>query len=392
MNDLYNKNEEENVKKKGRKAVDNEDTMNFINSTWESKGEKLQLKHNPYGTKYKNNSSTRRPKIVCVDSSESYDILKRKTIDNVEVASNVQKKIKFVTDFSTNTIKYKNSTRNNVRDDNIPTKFKSSTKTKIGASRGKSYQGQSLDEFLPVSKKSKLNFEHPIMKLGYVIFNMSEKLKKELPNPDVNERYFTPIFNNFKSTNGDISPEDDRKRLHYQVNDTERNKKILVYMDDVCNFVMANIDGLPDISPYLTSILVREKNCEEQFLHRDGDNGYFFIIPITDNYEIGVLPTSHNYPFPEVFEEVKGRTQELPKEMYPFVKISLKKGQVFVGRRNLVHCGGRANNRLYRENKTYCDMSYHAHVVIAKHVDKEEKTECDQIPTFVRFKVVTDKP
>ena len=78
MNDPYNKNEEENVKKKGRRAVDNEDTMNFINSTWESKGEKLQLEHNPYGTKFKNNSSTRRPKIVSVDLSESYDILKRK--------------------------------------------------------------------------------------------------------------------------------------------------------------------------------------------------------------------------------------------------------------------------------------------------------------------------
>ena len=34
MNDLYNKNEEENVKKKGRRAVDNEDTMNFINISY----------------------------------------------------------------------------------------------------------------------------------------------------------------------------------------------------------------------------------------------------------------------------------------------------------------------------------------------------------------------
>ena len=75
MNDPYNKNEEENVKKKGRRAVDNEDTMNFINSTWESKGEKLQLKHNPYGTKFEQKLSTSRPKIICVDSSESCDNL-----------------------------------------------------------------------------------------------------------------------------------------------------------------------------------------------------------------------------------------------------------------------------------------------------------------------------
>ena len=103
MNDPYNKNKEENVKKKGSRVIDKEDTMNYLQNTWQSKGELLQQRHNPYGTKYKNNSSTRRHKIVCVDLSESYDILKRKTIDNVEVASNVQKKNKVLTYCSTNT-------------------------------------------------------------------------------------------------------------------------------------------------------------------------------------------------------------------------------------------------------------------------------------------------
>lgn len=163
-------------------------------------------------------------------------------------------------------------------------------------------------------------------------------------------------------------------------------------MDDVCNFVMDNIKGLPEVSPLITSILVRKKDCKEQILHRDGENGYFFIIPITNNYKIGVLPSSHNDPFPELFEEVKGTTQELLHQMYELKYIYLKKGQLFVARRNLVHCRGRANNRLHRQNKEYCDMSYHAHVVFTRQINIPEKTYDDQTPTFVSFKTVTDKP
>ena len=130
---------------------------------------------------------------------------------------------------------------------------------------------------------------------------------------------------------------------------------------------------------------------EKKLEHRDGDNGYFFIITITDNYKIDVLPSSHNYPFPEFFEETKRQVQELPQEMYQFKNIFLKKSQLFVSRRNLVHCGGRANN-LYCEYKTYCDMSYHAHIVFTRQLNKRDKTYDDQTPTFVRFKTVTDKP
>ena len=106
MNVPYNKNEEENVKKKGRRALDNEATMNYLQNTWRSKGELLQQKNNPYRTNIENKSSSRRPKIICVDSPESYENLKRKTIDDVEVAANVQKKNKSLTYSSTNTTKY----------------------------------------------------------------------------------------------------------------------------------------------------------------------------------------------------------------------------------------------------------------------------------------------
>ena len=74
----------------------------------------------------------------------------------------------------------------------------------------------------------------------------------------------------------------------------------------------------------MISILTRKKDCNKQKLHRDRDNDYFFIIPIIDNYKIGVLPYSHNDPFPEFFEETKGQVQELPQEMYQSKKIYLK--------------------------------------------------------------------
>ena len=52
---------------------------------------------------------------------------------------------------------------------------------------------------------------------------------------------------------------------------------------------MDKVHRVPVISPIITSILGREKYFEEQKLHRDGDHGYFFIIPKTNNYEIRVF-------------------------------------------------------------------------------------------------------
>ena len=50
----------------------------------------------------------------------------------------------------------------------------------------------------------------------------------------------------------------DKKRLHHPVDSTPKNKNINDYMDDVCNFVMEKIEGLPEISPLIISIIARK--------------------------------------------------------------------------------------------------------------------------------------
>ena len=90
--------------------------------------------------------------------------------------------------------------------------------------------------------------------------------------------------------------------------------------------------------------------------------------------------------------EIKGQVQEFPAKMYQFKNIYLQKKKLFVARRNLVHCSGHANNHLYCEKRNYCDMSYHADVVFTRQLNKYEKSYDDQMPTFFRFKSVTEKP
>ena len=85
------------------------------------------------------------------------------------------------------------------------------------------------------------------------------------------------------------------------------------------------------------------------------------------------MPYSHNDLFPELYQEIKGQVQELPLNMHQFKKIYLGKDQLFVTRRNLIHYGGCGNNPLTCENRQYCDMSYHDHVVFTSQLSKHKK-------------------
>ena len=100
-------------------------------------------------------------------------------------------------------------------------------------------RNQATDRFVPITSiKSKITSEHPLVKLGFIIFEMSNDLKKTLPKCGEGSKLFTPILNNERSSNGNILGSDDKKKLHHPVDSTPRNKDINDYMDDVCNFVM----------------------------------------------------------------------------------------------------------------------------------------------------------
>ena len=75
-------------------------------------------------------------------------------------------------------------------------------------------------------------------------------ISKKLPKCGEGLKLFTPMFNNKILSNGNIPGSDDKKRLHHPVDSTTKNKNIINYMDDVCNFVMGKM-GLPEISPLI---------------------------------------------------------------------------------------------------------------------------------------------
>ena len=68
-------------------------------------------------------------------------------------------------------------------------------------------------------------------------------ISKTLPKCGEGSKLFTPIFNNERSSNGNILGSDDKKILHHLVDSTPRTKNINDYMDNVCNFVMGKIEG-----------------------------------------------------------------------------------------------------------------------------------------------------
>ena len=144
--------------------------------------------------------------------------------------------------------------------------MKSSTTNKNNALLNKTSQMNQVTDCIvsTTSAQSIINVDHPLVKLGYVIFEMSGDLKK-IPQRDESTRKFTQLFNNKKSSNQNILGSDDKKRLHHQIDNVTRNKNINNYMDDVCNFVMDNIKGLPEVYPLITSILVRKNIARNKY-------------------------------------------------------------------------------------------------------------------------------
>ena len=97
--------------------------------------------------------------------------------------------------------------------------MKSSTTNKNDALSNKTYQMNKVTDCIvsTTSTQTIINVDHPLVKLGYVIFEMSGDLKKTLPQYDESTRKFTLLFNNKRLSNRNILGSDDKKRLHHQI-------------------------------------------------------------------------------------------------------------------------------------------------------------------------------
>ena len=183
MNVASEKKEDKKLQDKRKGKNDMEDTKNYLlkhshNNTCQD-AESLLQKQNPYGLKFKNISSTRKPNISYVTLSKSRECLKRKTIDDVEFATNIQKK-KSITASYCSMKKTNKCTKYQTDIHEKKTKtMKSSTTNKNNALLNKTSQINQVTDCIvsTTSTQTIINVDHPLVKLGYVIFEMSGDLK-----------------------------------------------------------------------------------------------------------------------------------------------------------------------------------------------------------------------
>ena len=87
---------------------------------------------------------------------------------------------------------------------------------------------------------------------------MSNDLEKVLPKCDEGLKLLTPIFTNKISSNRNILESYDKKILHHPVDSTPRNKNIIDYMDNVCNFVMEKLRDYQKVQLLLYQFLLEK--------------------------------------------------------------------------------------------------------------------------------------
>eukprot|EP01049_Picozoa_sp_SAG25_P007860 SAG25_NODE_667_length_6052_cov_7.366202_4_plen_167_part_00 len=95
--------------------------------------------------------------------------------------------------------------------------------------------------------------------------------------------------------------------------------------------------------------LARVVGCLAQAWHRDAIAGYFAILPFTDEYFVGLVPSSHKDRVAmsdadftrKIYDVFKG---ERMVDSAPLCYKQLKKGHLYLFDAKLIHCGGPARD------------------------------------------------
>ena len=229
------------------------------------------------------------------------------------------------------------------------------------------------------------NLSHPLMKDGFAIFTLPENIVvPKTPTTD-----YKSVFNNVTPTNKSHGDGDQIKR-YCKVIDEKENPQYLKFFESVCGVINNKLPMLPKLSPYKISALARKPECKHQVCHRQGKDGYFVLIPKTDDYELAVVPGSHIDHHPEL-PKTYGKIEELDSKIYEMKRILLKNGHIFLARRNLVYAGGRSRKKTIR-NRPFNDLCYHGHLVYSSLMNDTNNNNFEDKITFVKFKKVTDFP
>ena len=235
------------------------------------------------------------------------------------------------------------------------------------------------------NSEGEYDLSHPLNKDGFALFTLPENIVV----PKTPTIGYKSVFNNVTPAHKSHGDGDQIKR-YCKVIDAKENPEYLEFFESVCDVINNKLPMLPKLSSYMISALARKPECKHQVCHRQGKDGYFVLIPKTDDYELAVVPGSHINHHPEL-PKTYGKIEELNSDIYKMKRIVLKNGHVFLGRRNLVYAGGRSRKQTIR-NRCFNDLCYHGHLVYSCLMNKTNNNNFEDKTTFVKFKNVTVFP
>ena len=235
----------------------------------------------------------------------------------------------------------------------------------------------------------KWSSSHPLQMLGYSVLQLPELIKLPKVEEVMMNGKLVNVFNNEKSCKGRLSVLDDMKRYSLELEVNTENK-VKTCLEEVSEYLPQIVEGMWSLSVYRTSVLCMEEGCSRQVCHRDGKTGFLMICPLTDNYEICVVPRSHIRDNPLYYTE--SGVEELHADQYEWESIKLKRGKVFLARRKLVHWEGVSRKEKVMEGSNITDVSLQSFMVYPDVVNNADWTSDDMKATFVRFKELHDYP
>ena len=213
---------------------------------------------------------------------------------------------------------------------------------------------------------------------GFVILKVDRVLQYPRFNP-INFK-FRSIFNTDTTTNGMMGLDEKAGRCHTEISEESEHR---FFINKLVQWLSSQLPEKLTFRTVLLSVLGRKLHCKQQLWHRDGNTGFFILVPITSGYTIGVVPTSHvDYSEPMINNATQVEYKNI--EDSKVVKLTIHKGEVLVCFRKVIHCGGPSSSVVLTKSKksSFTDLAYHAHLSLDHNVENPFE---NQSTNFVQF-------
>ena len=221
---------------------------------------------------------------------------------------------------------------------------------------------------------------------GFVIMQMPDP--SGIPELDLENLTFEEIFNTHFTSGDRFHVGEKFGRYQSKFDDSSVHWH---FLEDIILKSLMDMPTNPIFNLVVCSILGRNSSCDKQAWHRDGDSGYFLLVPLTNDYIIRVVPGSSSALFSNTpIINTNNNVEYLNINDVEIQEIKLNKGEMFFGLRELVHSGGPSKtfNGINKKKNgkitdNFTDIAYHAHV--ETNSTQDDCTDKKQTVRYVQF-------